>query len=296
MNPADRLADALGGELGAAVRENAGSIAELRLRSGRPARMALLGGDELCLAPVEPAELRRILNRLMENSLYAWEEELKEGYFTAAGGLRVGVCGKMNAARGGVESLSSIASVCIRVPREMRGCAEELARRTLADGPTSVLILSAPGRGKTTLLRDFVRIASARGYNVAVADERREIGACLEGVPQMDLGERTDVMDGCPKVLSVPMLVRACAPQILAVDEIGSAGDARVLREAMRCGVAVAATAHAENLEAASRRRQIGFLIREGIFDWCAILGPGVGKIREIRPLKGGGEGKVKQC
>lgn len=296
MNPADRLAEALGGALGAAVRENALRVSELRLRSGRPARMELLGGDELSLAPVEAAELKRILNRLMENSLYAWEEELREGYFTAVGGLRVGVCGKMNAGRGGVESIAGIASVCIRIPREVRGCADALARRALADGPSSALILSPPGLGKTTLLRDFARIASEKGYNVAVADERREIAACLEGVPQLDVGSRTDVMDGCPKALSIPMLVRACAPQLLAVDEIGSAGDARAIREAARCGVAVAATAHAGNLDAAMRRKQIGFLLREGVFDWCAILGPGVGELREIRSLRGGTEGKVKGC
>ena len=296
MDPADRLADVLGGALGAAVRENAGRIAELRLRSGRPARLELLKGGELSLDSVDPAELKRILNRLMENSLYAWEEELKGGYFTAVGGLRVGVCGKMNAGRGGVESIAGIASVCIRIPREIRGCAEALARRALAQGPSSVLILSPPGLGKTTMLRDFARIASERGYNVAIADERREIAACLEGIPQLDVGSRTDVMDGCPKALSIPLMVRACAPQLLAADEIGGAGDARAIREAVRCGVAVAATAHAEDLEAAVRRRQIGFLLREGVFDWYAVLGPGVGELREIRPLRSGREGKVKGC
>lgn len=290
MNTADRLAEALGGALGGAVRENAQRISELRLRCGRPARMKLTDGNELSLSVVGGAELRRILNRLMENSLYAWEEELKAGYFTAAGGLRVGVCGRMNADKGGVEGISGIASVCIRVPREIRGCAETLARRTLADGPSNVLILSPPGLGKTTLLRDYVRIASEMGYNVAVADERREIAACREGVPQMDVGSRTDVMDGCPKALSIPMLVRACAPQLMAVDEIGGAGDARALREAARCGVAVIATAHAVNPEAALRRRQIGYLLREGAFDWCATLGPGVGELREIRSLRRAGE------
>lgn len=282
MNQADRLADMLGGALGAAVRENAAALAELRLRSGRPARLILLDGGELSLAPVAQAELARILNRLMDNSLYACEEELHQGYFTSAGGLRVGVCGKMNAGRSGVDNLSSIGSACIRIPREARGCAEALAARVLEGGPSGALILSPPGLGKTTLVRDLARIASGRGLNVAVADERREIAACVEGVPQLDVGSRTDVMDGCPKAMSIPMLVRACAPDLLVADEIGGPGDAEAIRDAARCGVAVVATAHADGLAGAMRRSQIAPLIEEGVFRWCAVLGPRPGQIREI--------------
>lgn len=282
MNQADRLAEAIGGALGAAVRERADRVTELRLRSGRPIRLRMADGEEARLGILAEEELDRILNRLMENSLYACEEELRQGYFTAAGGLRVGVCGKVNADRRGVDSLANIGSVCIRIPREARGCAAEAAEAILRDGPSSALILSAPGRGKTTLVRDFARIASARGWNVAIADERREIAACLAGVPQLDVGSRTDVMDGCPKSAAIPMLVRACAPDLLVADEIGGAGDAEAIRDAARCGVAVIATAHAESYAAALRRRQIGPLLREGTFDWCVTLGPEPGRVQSI--------------
>lgn len=123
--------------------------------------------------------------------------------------------------------------------------------------------------------------------NVAVADERREIAACREGVPQLDVGSRTDVMDGCPKAEAMPMLVRACAPDLLVADEIGSRADAEAIRDAARCGVRVAATAHAGDLREALLRGQIAPLIRDGVFDWCAVLGPEPGKIKSLERWRG---------
>ncbi len=283
----DRLVDALGGRLGEAVRANGDSILELRLRGGRPARMRLLGGRELELEVVDASRLRRILSALMENSLYAWEDELRQGYFTAAGGLRVGVCGKLRPGRDAVGDIASIGSACIRVPREARGCAEELARAIAGDRPSSALILSAPGLGKTTLLRDLVRVLSDDGWNVALADERREVAACREGLPLLDVGARTDVMDACPKAQAIPMLLRACCPDVVAADEIGGEGDMRAIRDAFRAGAAVLATAHAPDLDSALRRESVAPLIREGIFDWIVTLGPEPGRVKSVRRFEG---------
>lgn len=282
MDQAAQLADMLGGELGQAVRRNADTIAELRLRCGCPARMRLISGEELSLERTDAAFLRRVLNRLMDNSLYAWEEDLRQGYFTTAGGLRVGVCGRMNAAENRCVNLSAISSACIRIPREMRGMGAAVAAQVFQEGLSSVLIISPPGLGKTTLLRDLARIAANTGFNVAIADERREIAACLEGVPQMDVGSRTDVMDGCPKALSIPLMLRACAPELIVADEIGGDGDAEALRDAVRCGVQVLATVHGRDRADARRRKCCGGLLREGLFRWCITLGPCVGQIREI--------------
>lgn len=282
MDQAALLADMLGGELGQAVRRNAGTITELRLRCGRPARMRLINGDELSLERIDAALLRRVLNRLMDNSLYAWEEELRQGYFTTAGGLRVGVCGRMNAMENRCVNLSAISSACIRIPREMRGMGETVAAKLFQQGLSSALIVSPPGLGKTTLLRDLARIAANMGFNVAIADERREIAACLEGVPQMDVGSRTDVMDGCPKALSIPLMLRACAPELIVADEIGGDGDAEALRDAARCGVRVLATVHGRDRADVRLRRCSGGLLQEGLFQWCITLGPSVGQIREM--------------
>ena len=292
MERVDRLAEVIGGTLGEAVRQNAGTLTELRLRSGRPARLIRMGGAELALEIVEAEHLRRILDRLMENSLYAWEDELRQGYFTAAGGLRVGVCGKLNPGRDAVGNLESIGSACIRFPREVKGCASALMEKITGDRPAGTLILSPPGLGKTTLLRDMVRILSDAGWNVGLADERREIAACREGVPQLDVGARTDVMDACPKAKSIPMLVRSCAPDVIAADEIGGEGDMEAIRDAFRTGVAVLATAHAPDLESALRRKNIAPLLREGVFEWIVTLGPEPGRICTIRKPTG----EVEEC
>ena len=287
MERADRLAEALGGTLGEAVRQNAETLTELRLRSGQPVRLIRMGQPELTLEVLEEERLRRVLNRLMENSLYAWEDELRQGYFTAVGGLRVGVCGHISPGRESVGNLTSIGSACIRFPREVRGCAAELAKRLTGDRPEGALILSPPGLGKTTLLRDLVRILSDAGWNVGLADERREIAACREGVPQLDVGARTDVMDACPKERSIPMLVRSCAPDVIAADEIGSAGDMEAIQDAARAGAAVIATAHAADFDAALQRKYIAPLLREGVFDWVVTLGPEPGRVSSMRRIAG---------
>ena len=282
MAAVDRLADCVGGETGALLRREADTVAELRLRCGQRTRLCLLDGTELA-GPVLDAEgLQRIVRRLCGDSLYAFEEELKQGYFTVQSGLRVGVCGRIGMRSGAIQSIAEISSLCIRIPRERKGCGDGLASTLFADGPSSALILSPPGMGKTTLLRELIRIASNAGWNVAVADERCELAACWEGAPQLDVGPRTDVMDNCPKAQALPMLIRACAPQLVAADEIGGAVDAAALLDARRCGVAVLATAHAEGFSDALRRESLSRMLQEGAFDRMILLGPPPGRIRAV--------------
>ncbi len=290
MAAVDRLADCLGGETGALLRREADSVSELRLRCGQKTRLCRLDGTELAGPVLDAAALHRIIRRLCGDSLYAFEEELKQGYFTAQGGLRVGVCGKISVRSGAIQSVSEVASLCIRIPREIRGCGDALAKLLFGKGLTSALILSPPGMGKTTLLRDLIRIASASGWNVAVADERRELAACWEGIPQMDVGPRTDVMDGCPKALALPLLIRTCAPQLLAADEIGDAADAAALLDARRCGASVLATAHAAGFADALRRESLAAVLREGVFDRMVLLGPPPGRVRAIYDCVSGEE------
>ena len=290
MAAVDRLADCIGGETGELLRREAVSVAELRLRCGQRTRLCRMDGTELS-GPVLDAEvLQRIVRRLCGDSLYAFEEELKKGYFTVQSGLRVGVCGRIGMRSGAIQSISEISSLCIRIPREVKGCGDALAKLLFSGGPSSALILSPPGMGKTTLLRELIRIASNSGWNVAVADERCELAACWEGVPQMDVGPRTDVMDGCPKALALPLLIRACAPQLLAADEIGDAADAKALLDARRCGAAVLATAHAAGLKDALRRESLAAVLREGVFDRMVLLGPPPGRVRAIYDCVSGEE------
>ena len=290
MAAVDRLADCIGGETGDMLRREAESVTEVRLRCGQQTRLCRMDGTELSGPMLDAEALQRIVRRLCGDSLYAFEEELKQGYFTVQSGLRVGVCGRISVRSGAIQSISEISSLCIRVSREAKGCGDALAGLLFAGGPSSALILSPPGMGKTTLLRELIRIASNSGWNVAVADERCELAACWEGIPQMDVGPRTDVMDNCPKAQALPMLIRACAPQLLAVDEIGDTADAVAILDARRCGVAVLATAHAGGFKDAMRRRSLGEMLREGAFDRMILLGPPPGRIRGIYDCLSGEE------
>ena len=276
------LADMLGGQSAKLLKENASAVTELRLRIGKPACIRLLNNLNLLGEAVNGETFSALMNRLMENSLYAREHELRQGYFTASGGCRVGVCGHVSAGSDGIQSISGIASACIRIPREIPGCADEIVRIIMKDKLESVLLISPPGMGKTTLLRDLVRQVSDAGFQVALVDERRELAACVEGIPQLDVGRHTDVMDGLDKQRAIPMLLRACAPDLIAVDELGGEGDAQAVLEAARCGAAVAASAHAADFQDAMQRRSIARLIHAGIFHHCAVLGPVPGKIKAM--------------
>lgn len=290
MTSLDKIADMLDGKNKEILRSKA--LTEVRLRVNRPVYADMLDGSEAQGERIDVHLLRSIVNLLMDNSLYSRENELKQGYFTTRDGYRVGVCGKINSDGHGIKRLINISSACIRIPREIKGAADEIVRLSIEKKRYSTLIISPPGLGKTTLLRDYIRNLSERGMNIGLADERGEIAGCLEGVPQLDVGCRTDVLDGCPKHLALNMMIRSCAPDLVAADEIGNAEDAQAIMDARRCGVAVAASVHGWDLEDILRREHIRPLMKENVFDWCVILGPERGLVQRIIALhEGAGEG-----
>lgn len=251
---------------------------EVRLRVG--GRMQLVGKSEnrLCGESVSRRQLSQIASALMEYSLYAWENELAQGYFTTRQGFRVGVAGKYRARDGGMQLLEPH-SLCIRLAHAAQDCALPLLK--WMDGDTSCLILSPPGCGKTTLLRDLARQLSQGGQTVAVLDERCEIAAAWQGVPGIDVGERTDVVEGVDKPAGVPMIVRALSPQVLVTDELGGMADAAAVADALRCGVRVIASAHAGSLADALGRPALASLLEDG-FRMVVLLGQPPGTIRAI--------------
>lgn len=296
-------------------REDLASLEEIRVRRGQPLFLQMERGSFFLKKDggltrlraegymVTDDDLERILQLVSRSSLYAFEEELRRGYLTVKGGHRVGLCGRAVVEGGKVRTLKNFSSLNIRVAREKKGCGEEIFPQ-LFDGEQRflhTLIISPPRCGKTTLLRDLVRLLSVGkgfwpGCNVGVVDERSEIAGCYQGVPQKDVGPRTDVLDGCPKAEGMMMMIRAMAPEVLVTDEVGRPEDVPALREALNAGIKVLTTAHGESLEEVARRPGIGELIREGFFQRYVILsrrrGPGtVEKVldRVGQPLQEGG-------
>ena len=210
-------------------------------------------------------DVKETLDCLCQYSLYAYADEMRQGFLTVKGGHRIGIAGQVVIEEGQIKSIRYVSSLNIRIAHQIPGCgAKVLPRLFNENGLCHTLIIAPPGCGKTTILRDIVRLLSwggqlegvgrIPGMTVGVVDERSEIGACYQGLPQNDLGPRTDVMDNCPKVVGMMRLVRTMAPQVIAVDEIGGEGDMAAVEEAMNCGCRMIATIHGRNMEEVRKR------------------------------------------
>ena len=203
-------------------------IEELRLRAGQAITAVVPAGERTVPGaeePVRPEELSLVLEVATRASAHTALERVQNGFVTVRGGHRIGLCGTAVIRDGTVHNLRCLSSLCIRVARAVPGVsAPVLGAVRVERGLVSTLILSPPGGGKTTLLRDLIRaISDGEGgppLRVGVADERSELAALWEGVPQLEVGRHTDVLEGCPKAAALMMLLRGMDPQVLAVDEI----------------------------------------------------------------------------
>ncbi len=254
-------------------------LEEIRVRIGWPVEL-IYGNHNEWLgnydSMIDRQCLDEMLNYITGYSIYAMEEELKQGYITFAGGHRIGITGHAtyealrNTREPQITNMIDIGGLNIRIAHERKGCAEKIIP-FLRNGETiyNTLFFAAPGVGKTTYLRDAIRILSNgdkeySGVKICVVDERSEIAACLDGKPQNDLGKRTDVLDACPKELGMRMVLRTMSPEIIAVDELGKAEEF-LLMEQMRCsGVKVLGTMHAGDIEQVMRNQMIRQSIETG--------------------------------
>jgi stage III sporulation protein AA len=225
---------------------------------------------------VNKEEISRIFENICSNSIYAFQDEIANGFLTVAGGHRIGLSGKPLYKDGKIYSMKEISGLNIRVARQIIGCADKIISEILVNNEfTDTLIVSLPGLGKTTILRDLVRQISNSGKDVSLIDERSEIAAIFNGAPQNDVGIRTDVMDGVLKPDGIIMMVRSMKPDFIATDEIGTDRDIEAILYAVNAGVKIIATAHGNSMEDLTRRKALDSVIKEGVFKKIVFLEKG---------------------
>lgn len=286
-------------------------ISELRFRAEKPiivleaAGEFFLKADGTYTQKVDEAQKadKEMLDRIVQHncrySMYAYEEELRQGYITVAGGHRIGMAGQaVTDGRDNVKTLKYICAMNIRISHQVKGVSEPILPWLYREGrPKSILIVSPPGCGKTTMLRDIVRQMSdgnryGVGVTVGVVDERSEIGGAYLGQPQNDVGMRTDVLDACPKVAGMMMLLRAMSPGVIAIDELGSEAELQAVQLAASCGSRVVATIHGNGPEDILRRERMKECMEEGLFETVILLGKESGRcmIRQVYEVTGDGK------
>lgn len=282
-------------------------LTEIRIRSGYPLLLNYAGRETFLASDgvisqepknayiIAQEDIRSMVDVISHYSLYAFEEEVRQGYLTVSGGHRIGLAGKVVMEGGKVKTIRNITYMNIRIAHQILGCGRHVHPK-LYDryGYKHTLIISPPGCGKTTLLRDLIRLSSEgsdgrAGVTVGVVDERSEIAACYQGIPQLDVGCRTDVLDGCPKAVGMLMLLRSMAPVVLAVDEIGSPEDYQTIRYVLNAGCAILATVHGITMEELRNRPVLKEMLKEQIFDRYVILSnrKGIGTVEQILDRQG---------
>lgn len=246
--------------------EDLNGVEEIRLRTGWPMELYYGTQNIRLIGRVCGADVMEMLNYLTGYSLYAYEEQFKQGFFTIEGGHRVGLVGHTTieqpsgAARTEIVCLKDISGINIRIARQKKDISLWMIPyiRT-QDSIHNTLFVASPGVGKTTYLRDCIRILSSgedqkAPLKISVVDERSELAASHLGMAQNDLGLRTDVMDNCPKLRGMEMVLRSMSPQIVAVDELGGEEELVMLGKILNSGSRILGTMHAGSLEELGRK------------------------------------------
>jgi stage III sporulation protein AA len=282
-------------------------LQEVRLRVNGPL-IAIYKGNEYFLSIngelvheeskayyVDKNEIKEMMDYISSYSLYAFEDEIKQGFITIQGGHRIGIAGKTVLDGDKITGLKYISYINVRISHEMKGCANKVMPFIANDDEVHhSLIISPPRCGKTTLLRDIIRqisngIDGLSGKTVGVVDERSEIGGCYMGTAVNDLGIRTDILDCCPKAKGMLMLIRSMSPSVIAVDEIGDYEDVKAIEAVINCGCKLLATVHGSSIEDIKNKPLLQKMLTEKVFERYIILdnSKNVGKVKEIYDERG---------
>ena len=273
-------------------------IYEVRIKIGKPIIVYSKDGESIINYISTKEDVKSMIQKISNYSLYAYEEDIRQGFITIKGGHRIGIAGECVMEKGDVKTIRNISSINIRICREIIGCSEKVMKYIVSGNRVyNTIIISPPRCGKTTILRDIARNISngipklgVNGRKVAVIDERSEIGACHFGIPQSDLGIRTDVLDNCLKKEGLIMAIRSLSPEVLICDEIGTKGDIEALMMAFNSGVNIITTIHGFTVEDLYKRKVFCDLLDNEILERAIILSNrrGVGTIESVHSLKGG--------
>ena len=269
-------------------------IEEIRIRNSKPIILKLNNSEKIINYIVQTEDLLNILQSICENSIYSYQNQICEGFITIKGGHRIGITGSAVIENNQVKNLNYISNLNFRIARQIIGCSNNIIKEIInQEGNTiyNTLIVSPPGAGKTTLLRDIIRNLSngteeITGKNIGVVDERGEITAMYKGIPQNDLGIRTDIIENIKKSVGMKMLIRSMAPEIIVADEIGSKEDVQEINYAVCSGIKGIFTAHGNSLEDLKLNPAIAELIEKNIFEKLVFLDKKhKGKVNKIYAL-----------
>lgn len=260
-------------------------IEEIRLRAGLPLCIGVWG--ESCFVTntggitnyesdaytVTTEEVQAAFMAICENSVYAYIDEIRQGFITLRGGHRVGICGKTVIDNGKIKTFKEVSSLNFRVASQIIGLADGIIDRIVYGTEVfSTLIVSPPQMGKTTLLRDIMRQVSNKGFKCGVADDRGELCAIFKGAPTNFVGAQTDIIDSAPKADAIEMLIRTMSPKVLITDEIASDKDVEAIRKASGTGVKIIATTHGDSIEEVKSRKMLLPLFEDKIFYQSVLL------------------------
>lgn len=258
------------------------ALEEIRIRSNRPLILKFNDGEKIFDYIVTVEDLIETLQRICENSIYSYQSQICNGFITIKGGHRVGISGNVVIENGKIININYISSLNFRIAKEINGCSNKLLKYVInidSNNIYNTLIVSKPGVGKTTILRDLIKKISNGieqinfyGLNVGLVDERGEIAAMYKGVAQNDIGIRTDVLSNVKKDKGMKLLIRSMAPRVIAADEIGSKEDIEAIKEAVCSGIKGIFTAHGSSLDDISINPSIKDLLMSHVIERIIFL------------------------
>ena len=261
-------------------------LQEIRIRVNKKAILKYDDKEVITNFIPNESNMIEILHRLCENSIYSFQSQICNGFVTLYGGHRIGITGHVVMNNGKINNINYISGLNFRIAKEIIGASNDLLRYVIENGEIqNSLIVSKPGNGKTTLLRDLVRNLSNMGYTVSLIDERGEIAAMYNGVPQNDVGLRCDVLDNVTKSLGMKIAVRTMSPDIIVSDEIGTKEDVEAINYGVLSGVHGIFTAHGNSIMDIKLNENLNKLYEEKIFNKIIFLEK-MGKIRDVYGLE----------